>query len=62
MKDIKDQDIILKICKSEMCLQRVFDIKTHFFYIQKGLEVLWVTEQHSGLPHSKTEEERRRVG
>lgn len=30
IKDTKDQDIILKTCRSEMCLQRVFDIKTHF--------------------------------
>lgn len=36
IKDTKDQDIILKICKSEMCLQRVFDIKTHLSIFTKG--------------------------
>lgn len=33
-----------------MCLQRVFDIKSHFFYIQKGLEILWVIEKPPDLP------------
>lgn len=36
IKDTKDQDIILKICKSEMCLPRVFDIKSHFSIFRKG--------------------------
>ena len=36
IKDTKAQDIILKICKREMCLQRVFDIKTHFSIFRQG--------------------------
>ena len=55
IKDTRDQNIILKICRSEMCLQRVFDIKSHFSIFKKGLEILWVTEKPLGLPHSKIE-------
>lgn len=36
IKDTKDQDIILKICKSGMYFQRAFDIKTHFCIFRKG--------------------------
>lgn len=55
IKGTKAQDAILKICKREMCLQRVIEIKTHFSIFRQGERSLGSLRNLQAQPRTKME-------